>query len=62
MRTYELRVYTLRTNEALHFYMNQVYQRHLSSFPLFGIEAHGIWNAKEELEPQAFVLVSYAAG
>jgi hypothetical protein len=62
MRTFELRVYTLRTKEALDFYMNQIYPRHLSSFPLFGIEAHGIWTAKEDVEPRAFVLVSYAAG
>jgi hypothetical protein len=38
MRTFELRVYRLRTKEALDFYMNQIYPRHLSSFPLFGID------------------------
>jgi hypothetical protein len=62
MRTFELRVYTLRSNEALHFYMNQIYPRHLSSFPLFGIEAHGFWIAKGDVEPRAYVLASYAAG
>ncbi|MBB5343297.1 NIPSNAP family protein [Tunturibacter empetritectus] len=62
MRTFELRVYTLRTKEARDFYINQIYPRHLSSFPLFGIEAHGIWTAKEDVEPRVFVLVSYAAG
>jgi hypothetical protein len=45
MRTFELRVYKLRTKEALDFYMEQIYPRHLSSFPLFGIEAHGFWTA-----------------
>ena len=48
MRTFELRVYKLRTEEALDFYMEQFYPRHLSSFPLFGIEAHGFWTAKVE--------------
>ena len=43
MRTFELRVYTLRTQEALDFYGRVVYPRHLNSFPLFGIEAHGFW-------------------
>jgi hypothetical protein len=38
MRTFELRVYKLRTKEVLDFYMEQIYPRHLSSFPLFGIE------------------------
>jgi len=62
MRPYELRVYTLSSKEALDFYMNQVYPRHLSSFPLFGIEPHGIWTVKDGVEPRAFVLVSYASG
>src|SRR6202023_644409 len=62
MRTFELRVYMLRTKEALDFYMEQIYPRHLRSFPLFGIEAHGFWTAKEDVEPRLFVLSSYAAG
>ena len=62
MRTFELRVYTLRSKESLDFYTQQIYPRHLSSFPLFGIEAHGFWTAKEDVEPRLFVLASYAAG
>jgi hypothetical protein len=62
MRTFELRVYKLRTKEALDFYMNQVYPRHLNSFPLFGIEAHGFWTDKDDAEQRLFVLASYAAG
>jgi NIPSNAP len=62
MRTFELRVYTLRTQEALDFYRVHIYPRHLSSFPLFGIEAHRFWIAKEDVEPRLFVLASYAAG
>ena len=62
MRTFELRVYTLRTQEALDFYREVVYPRHLNSFPLFGIEAHGFWTAKADVQPRLFVLVSYAAG
>jgi len=62
MRLYELRVYTLSTKEARDFYMNQIYPRHLSSFPLFGIKPHGIWTVKDDSKPRAFVLVSYAEG
>jgi hypothetical protein len=47
MRTFELRVYTLRTKEALNFYAQTIYPRHVNSFPVFGIEAHGFWTAKE---------------
>ncbi len=62
MRTFELRVYKLRTKEALDFYMNEIYPRHLRSFPLFGIDAHGFWTAKEDAEHRLFVLASYGAG
>ncbi len=31
-------------------------------FPLFGIEAHGFWTAKDDVEPRLFVLASYTAG
>jgi hypothetical protein len=55
-------VYKLRTKEALDFYREQIYPRHLGSFPLFGIEAHGFWIGKEDVEPRFFVLASYAAG
>ena len=62
MRTFELRVYTLRSREALDYYVNQIYPRHLESFRLFGIEAHGFWTAKEEVALRFFVLASYAQG
>ena len=62
MRTFEIRVYTLRNRRALDFYVNEIYPRHLGSFPLFGIEAHGFWTAREDVEPRFFVLASYAAG
>lgn len=61
-RTFELRMYTLRSKEALDLYREQVYPRHLGSFPLYGIEAHGFWTAREGVEPRFFVLASYAAG
>jgi len=62
MQIYELRVYKLRTKEALDFYGEMIYPRHLNSFPLFGIEAHGFWTARADVQPRLFVLVSYAAG
>jgi hypothetical protein len=62
MRTFELRQYSLRSKEALDIYMTRIYSRHLDSFPLFGIEPHGIWTVKDSAEPQAFVLVSYPEG
>jgi hypothetical protein len=46
MRTFELRVYALRTKAALDFYAGTVYPRHLHNFGLFGVAAHGLWTAK----------------
>ena len=62
MRTFELRVYTLRIKEALDFYRRVVDPRHLNGFPLFGIQAHGSWIAEADAQPRLFALVSYAAG
>lgn len=62
MRTFELRVYTLRTQKALAFYVGTVYPRHLHNFHLFGVEAHGVWAAKDDATHRAFVLLSYAEG
>jgi hypothetical protein len=44
--------YTLRTKEALDFYMEKIYPSHLNSFPLFGTEVHGVRAAKEDVEPR----------
>jgi len=62
MRTYEMRVYTLRTPEALDVYASTVYPRHLDNFGLFGVEAHGLWTQKDDAAHRVFVLVSYAEG
>jgi len=62
MRTYEMRVYTLRTREALDFYASTVFPRHLDNFALFGVEAHGLWTQKNDPAHRVFVLVSYAKG
>lgn len=62
MRIFELRAYTLHNKRALDSYVNEIYPRHFDSFPLFGIEAHGFWTAREDVEPRFFVLASYAAG
>jgi hypothetical protein len=62
MRPYEMRVYSLRTKEALDFYASTVYPRHLNNFGLFGVEAHGLWTQKDDLAHRIYVFVSYAEG
>ena len=62
MRTFERRIYSLRTPEALHRYAETVYPRHLRSMPLFGVELHGFWTKEDDRAPRLYVLVSYAEG
>ena len=58
-RKFELRIYTLPSKDALDFYKDEVYPRHLKSFPLFGIEAHGFWTPLSEVGHKLYALVSY---
>lgn len=62
MRTFELRIYTLRTKEALDFYVGTVYPRHLHNSHLFGVQSHGVWTAKSDTSHRAFVILSYTEG
>ncbi|MGD0471976.1 MAG: NIPSNAP family protein [Candidatus Velthaea sp.] len=62
MRTYEMRVYSLRTKAVLEFYASTVYPRHFNNFGRFGVEPHGLWTQKDDAAHRIFVLVSYAEG
>jgi NIPSNAP len=62
MRLYELRTYTLTSAEALAFYRDVIYPRHLTSAPLFGIQPHGFWTSLEEDDHRLFVLASMDEG
>jgi NIPSNAP len=58
-RKFELRIYTLPSQDAFDVYKDKVYPRHLKSFPLFGIEAHGFWTLPSEVGYKLYVLASY---
>lgn len=58
-RKFELRVYTLPSRDALEFYKDEIYPRHLNSFPLFGVEAHGFWTPPIDKGHKLYALVSY---
>ena len=58
-RRFELRIYTLPSKDALDFYKDEVYPRHLKSLPLFGVEVHGFWTPPSEVGHQLYVLASY---
>jgi hypothetical protein len=59
LRTYQLRAYTLSSQEALDSYRTVTYLRHLTSFAHHDVGLHGLWTAQDG-SPVLYALVSYA--
>ena len=59
---FELRIYTVRSAEALERYANTHWPRHLDSLATYGITTHGVWTGHNADLHQLFALVSYEAG
>jgi hypothetical protein len=59
---FQLRVYTLRSAEALDRYAAIHWTRHIGSLQGFGVEARGIWTSRDDGENRLFALVSYENG
>jgi hypothetical protein len=59
---FELRIYTLRTAEALERYADIHWPRHLDSLAKHRITTHGIWTAHDADVHRLFALVSYEEG
>ncbi len=59
---YQLRIYTLRTAEALEDYATVHWSRHLSSLRAFGVTTHGIWTDHDADVHRLLALISYPAG
>lgn len=62
MSIFQLRIYTLKDEQSLNFYKDEVYPRHLGSTAKFNITPHGIWTSPEEDAHKLYVLVSYPDG
>ncbi|MFB7312610.1 NIPSNAP family protein [Streptomyces sp. NPDC056192] len=61
MSQYQLRVYTLRSPEALVAYEN-IWSKHIPGMAKHGIATHGVWTVTagpESGTPQLYALVSY---
>ena len=43
---FQLRIYTLRSPEALQQYANVHWARHLATFTTFGVTTHGVWSER----------------
>lgn len=58
----QLRIYTLRSAEALQQYATVHWKRHLSTFPRFGVSTEGVWTECSGEARRLVALVRYPAG
>jgi hypothetical protein len=59
---FQLRIYSLRSAEALDRYAAIHWARHIGSLEAFGVETRGIWTSRHGGENRLFALVSYENG
>ena len=57
---FQLRIYTLRSAEALERYATVHWARHVPSLAAFGVTTHGIWTQRDD--HRLVALISYPAG
>ena len=58
----QLRIYTLRSAEALDRYAKIHWARHIPSLAKFGVTTHGVWTQRDDGEHRLVALISYPAG
>ncbi|MBO0866249.1 MAG: NIPSNAP family protein [Mycobacterium sp.] len=58
---FQLRIYTLRSLDALERYASVCWARHVSSLDTFGVTTHGTWTERAEAN-RLFALISYPDG
>jgi hypothetical protein len=59
---FQLRVYTLRSPEALERYATVHWARHLPTFKRFGVTTHGVWTERSGGANRLIALIRYPAG
>jgi hypothetical protein len=57
---FQLRIYTLRTADALDRYSTVHWARHVDSLAAFGVATHGIWTEHDGAANRLVALVSFA--
>jgi hypothetical protein len=55
----QLRIYTLRSSEALRRYASVHWARHLATFTTFGVTTHGVWTERSDSAYRLVALISY---
>jgi hypothetical protein len=59
---FQLRIYTLRSPEALQRYATVHWARHLTTFTSFGITTHGVWTEQGDSGYRLVALIGYPSG
>lgn len=59
---YQIKVYTLRTAEALQKYATTHWPRHITSMPLFGVTVRGFWTDHQAGAHRLIALLSFREG
>jgi len=59
---FQLRIYTLRSAEALEQYARIHWARHIPTFHGFGVTTHGIWTEHDGNTNRLVALISYPNG
>ena len=59
---FQLRIYTLRTSDALDRYSTVHWTRHIASLAGFGVATHGIWTERDGTAYRLVALLSFADG
>ncbi|HTX93985.1 MAG TPA: NIPSNAP family protein [Mycobacterium sp.] len=59
---FQLRIYTLRSPEALQQYATVHWARHLDTFEAFGVTTHGVWTEPSGEANRLVALISYPPG
>ena len=59
---FQLRIYTLRSSEALQQYATVHWARHLATFATFGVTTHGVWTERSGAANRLVALIRYPPG
>ena len=59
---FQLRIYTLRSPEALQRYATVHWARHLATFTTFGVTTHGVWTEQSGGANRLVALIRYPPG
>ena len=59
---FQLRIYTLRSAQALDRYATIHWARHVPSLATFGVMTHGIWTQRDDDDHRLVALISYPRG